>query len=251
MLTVKTFSCGPDEIRLFVVGRIFTNCYAYISRGECLVIDVGATGAEVRDQLRDVSIKAVVATHGHGDHVSGLVDFLGDDQLAPVDDATAVPAFAEKLAPADGATAAGKTARAGKIPFLMHKNDIHLAQKPTAPGYFPEDTLAPLPSATIADGDVLSVGTAQFRVIETPGHSSGAVCFAGQRTAGGIVFTGDTLFAGSAGRTDFEDGNFDVLMSSLNRLKQELPPVTIVCPGHDDITTMERELASNPFYRNF
>lgn len=82
------------------------------------------------------------------------------------------------------------------------------------------------------------------QVIETPGHTPGGVCYL--FTADKLLFSGDTLFAGSIGRTDLPGGDMMTLMASLERLK-ELPPETAVIPGHGMFTTIERELAGNPF----
>ena len=101
----------------------------------------------------------------------------------------------------------------------------------------------------VAEGDTIEVGTAVFTVIETPGHTPGGICLLGSGTAEGILFTGDTLFAGSRGRTDLAGGDEDAIMDSLERLKREIPSETAVLCGHGPSSTMGREIRSNPFLR--
>ena len=91
------------------------------------------------------------------------------------------------------------------------------------------------------------MGTARFRVIAAPGHTEGGIVLLGQGSAEGICFVGDTLFAGSCGRTDLLGGDHATLMATLDRLCEEIPPETTVLCGHGEATTMARELATNPW----
>lgn len=208
-----------DEIRQFVVGPIQTNCYAYVSEGECLVVDPGASGAAIAEHLGDVTVCCVVATHGHHDHVCGvraLVEACG----AP---------WAISSADAKRATHALELTSHAFDPVANELQD------------------PPEPDRLLGEGDVLSVGTASFTVIETPGHTEGGIVLLGAGSAEGVCFVGDTLFAGSCGRTDLPGGDHDTLMASLTRLCDEIPPsVTLLC-GHGPATTMARELATNPW----
>ena len=95
-----------------------------------------------------------------------------------------------------------------------------------------------------ADGDVIDVGALRFRVMETPGHSPGSVTLVCQDA----LFTGDTLFQGSCGRTDLDGGDMDVMLASLRRLG-DIPGNYEVYPGHMDPTTLDVEKASNPYMR--
>jgi glyoxylase-like metal-dependent hydrolase (beta-lactamase superfamily II) len=99
------------------------------------------------------------------------------------------------------------------------------------------------PQHLVAGGDTVEAAGIRFRTFDVPGHTAGSVAFA----ADGVAFVGDVLFAGSIGRTDLDGGDFDTLISSIALLVRELPPDTVVAPGHGPATTLERELASNPF----
>ena len=207
-----------DEIRQFVVGPIQTNCYAYVSEGECMVVDPGASGAAIAEHLKDVQVTLVVATHRHHDHVCGV----------------------RALVEACGA------------PWAISAVDAEGAQKApelSSHGFGPSPELAdpPAPDRLLSEGDVLKVGTATFTVIEAPGHTEGGIVLLGGGSAQGIAFVGDTLFAGSCGRTDLLGGDHATMMVTLARLKTELPAETAILCGHGPASTMEVELATNPW----
>ena len=206
-----------DELRRYIVTPLPTNCYAYVSAGECLVVDPGGSGEQLATVLDDVHVSCVAATHGHGDHVGG----------------------------------AAALCRATGAPFAIHAADAELARHA---GEMSEvgrryDDNAPDPDRTLAEGDVLRVGTATFTVMETPGHTPGGIVLVGGGTAEGIAFVGDTLFPGSHGRTDLKGGDEATIMASLARMAAEISPETTLLCGHGPATTMARELAANPFLR--
>jgi hydroxyacylglutathione hydrolase len=99
------------------------------------------------------------------------------------------------------------------------------------------------PDHLVSGGDTVELAGIPFRVYDVPGHTAGSVAFA----ADGVAFVGDVLFAGSIGRTDLQGGDIDTLIASIGLLMRELPPDTVVAPGHGPATTLERELATNPF----
>lgn len=206
-----------DEIRNFVVGPIQTNCYAYVSGGVCMVVDPGAAGAAVAERLADVRVECVVATHGHGDHVGGVAALVA---------ATGAP-FCINAADAERAMHAGEPSELG----IAYDDD------------------APAPDHELSEGDVISVGTATFTVVETPGHTPGGIVLLGGGSAEGVAFVGDTLFPGSHGRTDLDGGDEAAIMASLRRMAKEIAPATTLLCGHGPSTTMAAELTRNPFLR--
>ncbi len=204
-----------DELRRYIVTPLQTNCYAYVSEGECLVVDPGGSGAQLATVLDDVRVTCVAATHGHGDHVGGVTALVRE---------TGAP-YAIHAADAELARHAGEMSEVGRR----------------------YDDNAPNPDRTLAEGDVLRVGTATFTVMETPGHTPGGIVLVGGGTAEGVAFVGDTLFPGSHGRTDLKGGDEATIMASLVRMAAEIAPETTLLCGHGPATTMARELAVNPF----
>lgn len=206
-----------DGIRQYVVGPLQTNCYVVVSDGEGMVVDPGAAGDALARVIADEGIQVVqiVATHGHHDHVGGI---------AALQRATGAP-FAISAADAARAQRA--------LELSSHVFDVSAGDL--------ED--APAPDRTLGEGDLLKVGKMEFRVVEAPGHTEGGIVLLGE----GVAFVGDTLFAGSCGRTDLAGGSFVTLMATLARLKEVIAPPTVLLCGHGPSTTMEQELASNPW----
>ena len=206
-----------DELRQFTVTPLQTNCYAYVSAGECLVVDPGGSGAAVAEHLDDVRVTCVAATHGHGDHVGGV---------AALCHATGAP-FAIHAADAELARHAGEMSEVGRS----------------------YDENAPAADRLLAEGDVIEVGMATFTVMETPGHTPGGIVLVGGGSAEGLAFVGDTLFPGSHGRTDLTGGDERTILASLRRMAAEIAPETMLLCGHGPATSMAVELARNPFLR--
>lgn len=206
-----------DKIRLVATGPLRTNTYIYTSGDSWMVVDPAGEGELIASELGPAEGALIVCTHGHGDHVGGVA----------------------ALRKASGAR------------YLISRGDDGMAQHA---GMMDElgisfDDDAPEPDGYLSEGDTLSVGTAVFTVMETPGHTPGSICLVGSGSAEGVVFTGDTIFAGSIGRTDLEGGDTATIMASLDRLKREIDPASTLLSGHGPATTMERELAYNPFLR--
>ena len=206
-----------DRILHLLTGPIQTNTYVYACDGKAMVVDPAGEGDRVAALLADegLEISLIVGTHGHPDHVGGVA----------------------ALKQASGA------------PFLLHAADAEAAQRcahdPSIP--LPVDGDAPAPDRLVAEGDVLELGSASFLVVETPGHTPGGVCLIGRGSAGDVAFVGDTLFAGSVGRTDLPGGSARTLMASVARLGRELGDACVVLPGHGPETTMADERRSNPY----
>ena len=210
---------AQDEIRRFVVGDIQTNCYAYVSQGDCMVVDPGASGARIAEALSDVRVSLVVATHRHHDHVGGVKELV---------EQTGSP-WAIGAVDAPGAVRA--------LELTSHDFDWEVEEV-----FDP-----PEPDRRLAEGDVLEVGTARFMVIEAPGHTEGGIVLLGEGSAEGIAFVGDTLFANGCGRCDLYGGDWGKMQMTLARLAECIPPKTTLLCGHGMATTMERELMTNPY----
>jgi hydroxyacylglutathione hydrolase len=210
-----------------VVGFAAANCYLVgcSETMEGVVIDPGTMDTEdtteVANEVRRLGlhIRYILNTHGHPDHMSGN-DYL-------------------------------KVAVGGEV--LIHQLDALKLTDPVrnASRLFGMDMYVSPPDDVIADGDIISFGNLSLRTAHTPGHSSGGVVFVGD----GYVFTGDTLFAGSIGRSDLPDSSdegtnaYETLIASIREKLLTLPDDTIVLPGHGPATTIGREKAGNPFLR--
>lgn len=206
------------KIESLVVGEFQVNCYVvHGADRQALVIDPGADAARIVSFLRkrQLSVAAYLLTHGHVDHVSALADLHA-----------ALPA-----------------------PVAMHSNDLkwafselnHMLPFYSAPRK-PADLSRPL-----EDRQMWTDAGLTYSVLATPGHTPGSVCF--YFPTEGAIFTGDTLFAGSVGRTDLPGGNARNLTDSLRKIKA-LPDTTMVYPGHGPDTDLGEEKQSNYFMRD-
>ena len=228
LLIWTTYDLNPNVIvKSAVVGFAAANCYVVGCTGtkEGVVIDPGTMDTddtrELADEVRGLGLHIVniLNTHGHPDHVSGN-DYL-------------------------------KVAVGGEV--LIHQLDALKLTDPVrnASRMFGMDMAVSPPDEVIKDGDVIRFGKQALTVAHTPGHSSGGVVFVGD----GFVFTGDTLFAGSIGRSDLPDSSdegtnaYDVLIASINEKLMTLPDETVVLSGHGPASTIGRERNTNPFLR--
>jgi len=189
-------------IKRFIVGDYLTNTYLVISGNEAILIDVGENPIEVIEYLKNNDIKLRSIYATHG-HFDHVL----------------------------GVTEVKKHFN---IPFYIHKNDEELMKND-------ERTKNVEVDGYVKEGDIIKVGNDEIRVIETPGHTLGSVCYL---TNDGI-FTGDTLFNHSIGRYDI-GGDKELLKKSLKRL-MELDDGLIVYPGHGFLTTLGYEKLTNPF----
>ena len=202
-------------IKDLTVGPIMANCYIVgcEETKTAAVIDPGDEADRILMVLAEsgLTVKTIINTHGHFDHVSAN----------------------KRMKEVTGAE------------LLIHALDAPLLSQLSATaaawGMSSEDS--PPPDRTIAHGEVVQVGRMALRVIHTPGHTPGGISLHADK----VVFVGDTLFAGSIGRTDFPGGDFGVLKASIQEKLFTLPDDTTVYPGHMGLTTIGREKRTNPF----
>jgi hydroxyacylglutathione hydrolase len=217
---------GERFIQITVpVGMLHCNCSIVgdpVTR-EALVVDPGDEVSRILELLgrHKLTVKAIVSTHAHIDHVGGL----------------------HKLHQYTGA------------PIMMHRDDVSLYQGMDVQAAFlgvPPPEVAEI-DQFLTDGDTLQWGSLAAHVMHTPGHSPGSISLylppdaRKIAAAGPQLFAGDTLFAGSIGRVDLWGGSMEQIMDSLRGKLMQLPDNTVVHPGHGPRTTIGEERQSNPF----
>ena len=198
------------EVKVLQVGPIGTNCYLLEDEKAhvAAVIDPGDEAGRILQVIKDDGVDVKYILLTHGHY----------------DHTTAVPELHQALPQAE---------------IYIHKADANGAGSRLFP------LAGQIPDLKFYDeGDVLTLGELTIQVLHTPGHSKGSVTL----KVGDVLFCGDTLFAGSCGRTDLAGGSYEEIMASLKKLG-ELPGDYHVCPGHDVTSTLERERRSNPFLR--
>lgn len=213
----------PDElddkrplVACITVGIFQENCYLYACpvTNEAVIIDPGDEAPRILSRIEELHLipKYILNTHGHIDHICAI------DEVSAV----------------------------YPVPLAIHADDVYmLSEERTARMY---GRKAPLvqrkPDMLLKEGDRISFGTLTLEVLYTPGHTRGGVCFV---SAPYCVFSGDTLFQRSIGRTDFEGGNYDQLATSIREKLYTLDEDLVVFPGHGEPTTIGEEKYENPF----
>ena len=203
------------RIQHFTIGPLETNAYLVVDEGsrQALIIDPGLESEGIYGVICDegLELSAIVNTHGHFDHVCGNAFYK---------------------------------AKTG-APVLLHREDVAMmrraAEQALTFGF--QVPTPPPPDRLLTEGDEVVIGGSRLRVLHTPGHTLGGICL----TREGIVFVGDTLYAGSIGRTDLPGGSYDVLIASIRSKLLSLPDETRVYPGHGPPTTIGEERVHNPF----
>lgn len=202
-------------VKPLVIGAIMENTYILGSEetSECVIIDPGGEAERILGEVESMglTVKTILNTHGHGDH---------NGAVAAVKEST-------------GAT------------YGIHERDLDLLKNSVQwlAQMIPDVRPPPEPDWYVKNDDLIEVGDVKLRVIETPGHTPGGVCYYGD----GVLFTGDTLFQGSIGRFDMPGGDGRLLLHGILTRLMVLPVDTKVYPGHGPESTIAREKLTNPF----
>lgn len=200
-----------------IVGPLQCNCYVLGDdrTRDAIVIDPGDEAERILDVIEShrLTVRAIVQTHAHFDHVGAT---------GPLHDATGAP-------------------------VSLHQGDQflydHLPMQAQLFG-LPAPQAAAV-SHWLTDGEEIKAGPLSAHILHTPGHTPGSICVTMDQRR--LLFSGDTLFCGSVGRTDLWGGSFEQLMTSIQQKLLTLPDETVVYPGHGPKTTISRERRTNPF----
>ncbi len=180
---------------------------------EAILFDPSAPAQSILDFIieKKLNVKYIALTHGHADHIGGL-DF-----------------FKNKL----------------KATTLIHSEDAEMLidSKKNLSAFMGQDIVVAQADRKLTEGDILTIGSIKLKVIHTPGHTRGGVCF----LTDSLLISGDTLFQLSIGRTDFPGGNYETLKNSVVNKLFVLADETKVIPGHGAETSIEIEKVENPF----
>lgn len=210
------------EIMNFVVNEFGTNCYVYKddASNSAVIIDPGGDMNQIVNlvQQRGLKIVNIMITHGHYDHIKGLAEII---RLQP------------------------------NIEVVVYKDELGLIfdDEENLSILFSDNLTKQLQNVNwlrVKDSDELFCGTKKIKIIHTPGHTIGSMCLYVQEK--NFLFTGDTLFCGSIGRTDFPTGNIDMLEKSIQKIFS-LPLNTKFFPGHGNYCVLEKEIKHNMFVK--
>lgn len=204
------------KIEQYCVGEVATNCYFAIQEEtkELLVIDPGDSAKMLAGKIRQEGLKpqAVLLTHGHFDHAMAAEELAGE---------FGIKIYAHE-AERDTLKDPGKN-----VSSMVGRRDVYHADE------------------FVRDGEVLHLAGMEVKVLHTPGHTKGGCCYYLEKEK--VLFSGDTLFCQSVGRTDFPGGSMSALVRSIKEKLMVLPDGVEVYPGHMGMTSIGSERARNPF----
>ncbi len=206
------------KIKSMVLGPVQTNVYFLINdeTQEAVKFDTAYAGERIVNYLEDngLTLKAIFLTHGHFDHITGV---------SGVCDALKIPVYAAR-----------------SEERLLSDGELNESLE----GYGKSITVKP--DVLLYDGEEIEIAGMKIKMIETPGHTEGSCCYYLEDEK--ILISGDTLFAGSVGRTDLPTGSMKQLLSSIETKLMSLPDDVDVYPGHGEPTTIGYERKWNPFF---
>ncbi|WP_350454902.1 MBL fold metallo-hydrolase [Slackia heliotrinireducens] len=203
-VSVTMLTIGPMNNLTYIVSD------GHQESAPCVLIDPAGDPDAIIDAIGWYSCQAIVLTHGHADHVLAL------------------PEVAEETG----------------APVIIHRSEADVIERGQEQLFNPRNHIDPVKVARrVQDGDVISVGSMDFKVIHTPGHTRGGICLYLElsKDGRGLLFSGDTLFCGATGRTDLEGGSDKQMRQSMRTKLAPLPDITVVYPGHDSTTTIGAE----------
>lgn len=204
------------KIEKFVVGAVMTNCYVVYDekRKDAVIIDPGAEARKIADFIRkeELLVRAVLLTHGHFDHMLAARELCQEFSV--------------------------------QLYCLDTEKELMMDPEMNAGRMFHFECSV-IPDRTFTNMECLSFGNLSCIILATPGHTRGGACFYFSRE--GVLFSGDTLFFESIGRTDMPTGNARLLIQSIRERLMTLPPETHIYPGHGVETTIGYEKNNNPY----
>ena len=207
---------GKLELQQMVLGPVYTNCYFLKNKetGEALIVDPADSPKRIFQKVEDMGAKPVgiLLTHGHFDHIMAVQAVKSEYQI---------PVYACRQEE--------EMLREPSINMTVHYGQ----------------GCSIVPDVFLEDLDVIRLAGFSVQMIHTPGHTKGSCCY--YLKDEGVLFSGDTVFYGSVGRTDFPGGSTAEIVRSLHKLVDSLPEETEVFPGHDASTTIGYEKRYNPF----
>ena len=207
---------GNCLVEKFVLGIVGTNCYivSNIRTKECFIVDLATYSSEMVSYINKsrYKVKGILLTHGHFDHIMGTKEFLEDFP----------------------------------VPIYAHQEEREFLNNPTLNLSITRSQEYKVSKVEfLSDKEVINLAGFYIKAIHTPGHTPGGCCY--YLPTEGILFTGDTLFLRSIGRTDFPYGDYDKLIESIKQKLFVLPDNTHVYPGHADQTYLKVEKLENPY----